>query len=247
MRSSAWRRCKAVSVPINSCADHLCSLRPNHPSAPLLWPTLRCSGFFFAGMVRVVGCMKSVLTVCVWTMWLPTDLLKNKSRPEHAANEAVAWVESERAMREKLKKEREARELKEKQEVSYPITYPIHIDYRALAFPGARLHGRPALVCVVPRRLISSVPVAHTLFPLLTLFSRPIARRTEEGAAQEGEGGRRTQEARRGRGCTQGRRAGRCPPHPDCSRSSPASSRSCRRGAGAAGSGSRGRQGELDC
>ena len=85
-------------------------MRLNHPSAPLLWPTLCCSGFFFAGMVRVVGCMKSVLTVCVWTMWLPTDLLKNKSRPEHAANEAVAWVESERAMREKLKKEREARE-----------------------------------------------------------------------------------------------------------------------------------------
>ncbi|KAI0743669.1 hypothetical protein C8Q80DRAFT_855592 [Daedaleopsis nitida] len=44
------------------------------------------------------------------------DLLKNKSRPEMAAEEAAGWVESERAMREKLKKEREARELKEKQE-----------------------------------------------------------------------------------------------------------------------------------
>ena len=55
-----------------------------------------------------------------------TDLLKNKSRPETAANDAAAWVESERALREKLKKEREARELKEKQEVSYPI----QIDYR---------------------------------------------------------------------------------------------------------------------
>ena len=55
-----------------------------------------------------------------------TDLLKNKSRPETAANDAAARVESERALREKLKKEREARELKEKQEVSYPI----QIDYR---------------------------------------------------------------------------------------------------------------------
>lgn len=55
-----------------------------------------------------------------------TDLLKNKSRPEAAAQEAAAWVQSERAMREKLKREREARELKEKLEVSYPI----QIDYR---------------------------------------------------------------------------------------------------------------------
>ncbi|KAH9895216.1 hypothetical protein C8Q73DRAFT_790378 [Cubamyces lactineus] len=43
-------------------------------------------------------------------------LLKNKSRPEAAAQEAAAWVESERALRERLKKEREARELKEKLE-----------------------------------------------------------------------------------------------------------------------------------
>ncbi|KAM5533749.1 hypothetical protein V8D89_012622 [Ganoderma adspersum] len=43
-------------------------------------------------------------------------LLKNKSRPEAAANSAGEWVESERAMREKLAKERQARELKEKLE-----------------------------------------------------------------------------------------------------------------------------------
>lgn len=46
------------------------------------------------------------------------DLLKNKSRPEAAANEAAGWVTSERELREKLRKEREARELKEKEEVS---------------------------------------------------------------------------------------------------------------------------------
>ncbi|KZT71661.1 P-loop containing nucleoside triphosphate hydrolase protein [Daedalea quercina L-15889] len=43
-------------------------------------------------------------------------LLKNKSRPEAAADEAAAWVVSEREMRERLRKEREARELKEKVE-----------------------------------------------------------------------------------------------------------------------------------
>ncbi|PIL36297.1 transporter [Ganoderma sinense ZZ0214-1] len=43
-------------------------------------------------------------------------LLKNKSRPEAAANSAGEWVESERAMREKLAKEQQARELKEKRE-----------------------------------------------------------------------------------------------------------------------------------
>ena len=63
-----------------------------------------------------------------------TDLLKNKSRPEAAAAEAGRWVIDERALKEKLKKEREARELKEKQEVSYPI----QIDYRpSLSGPGA--------------------------------------------------------------------------------------------------------------
>lgn len=43
-------------------------------------------------------------------------LLKNKSRPEAAAEEAAGWVVSEREMRERLRKEREARELKEKLE-----------------------------------------------------------------------------------------------------------------------------------
>lgn len=54
------------------------------------------------------------------------DLLKNKSRPEAAATEAAAWVVSEREMRERLRKEREARELKEKLEVSFPRA---NIDY----------------------------------------------------------------------------------------------------------------------
>lgn len=46
------------------------------------------------------------------------DLLKNKSQPEAAANGAAAWVISERELRERLRKEKEARELKEKLDVS---------------------------------------------------------------------------------------------------------------------------------
>jgi chaperone BCS1 len=37
-------------------------------------------------------------------------LLKNKSRPENAAEGAAAWVITERVLREKLKKEREAKD-----------------------------------------------------------------------------------------------------------------------------------------
>ena len=46
-----------------------------------------------------------------------TDLLKNKSRPEAAAHGAAAWVISERELREKLRKEREARKAEEEREV----------------------------------------------------------------------------------------------------------------------------------
>ena len=51
-----------------------------------------------------------ILTSCI-------DLLKNKSRPEAAAEGAEDWVKSEREMRERLKREREAREIKEKLDV----------------------------------------------------------------------------------------------------------------------------------
>ncbi|TDL21625.1 hypothetical protein BD410DRAFT_804019 [Rickenella mellea] len=49
-----------------------------------------------------------------WLRIRRSHLLKNKSRPEAAAEGAAAWVVSEREMRERLKREREARELKEK-------------------------------------------------------------------------------------------------------------------------------------
>jgi mitochondrial chaperone BCS1 len=43
--------------------------------------------------------------------------LKNKSKPEEAANGVGAWVVSEREMKERLKREKEEREEKEKIEV----------------------------------------------------------------------------------------------------------------------------------
>lgn len=49
-------------------------------------------------------------------------LLKNKTRPEAAASEAAAWVVSEREMREKMKREKAAREAREKTEVSVYLT-----------------------------------------------------------------------------------------------------------------------------
>jgi hypothetical protein len=45
------------------------------------------------------------------------DLLKNKSRPESAADGAATWVITERELREKLKKEREAKERELEKEV----------------------------------------------------------------------------------------------------------------------------------
>jgi chaperone BCS1 len=47
------------------------------------------------------------------------DLLKNKSQPDAAANGAAEWVISERQMRERLLREKEERELKEKAEVCF--------------------------------------------------------------------------------------------------------------------------------
>ena len=57
-------------------------------------------------------------TVTVADTYIPSaDLLKNKSRPEAAAEGAAAWVISERELREKLKKEREAKERELEKEV----------------------------------------------------------------------------------------------------------------------------------
>jgi hypothetical protein len=57
------------------------------------------------------------------------DLLKNKSRPEAAAEGAAAWVISERELREKLKREREAKERELEKEVR--LVRPVITDIRA--------------------------------------------------------------------------------------------------------------------
>jgi len=49
------------------------------------------------------------------------DLLWNKSNPEGAADRTAAWVISKRELWDRLNKEKEARELKEKLKVSDDI------------------------------------------------------------------------------------------------------------------------------
>lgn len=70
------------------------------------------SSFFF--LASVLNCNCAAADNC----FLPLpDLLKNKSRPEAASDGAAEWVKSEREMRERLEREREAREVKEKADV----------------------------------------------------------------------------------------------------------------------------------
>jgi hypothetical protein len=69
--------------------------------------------------------------VAVADTYIPSaDLLKNKSRPESAAEGAAAWVIAERELREKLKKEREAKERELEKEVR--LCQSVVIDIRAL-------------------------------------------------------------------------------------------------------------------
>ena len=52
-------------------------------------------------------------------MILLIDLLKHKAQPEAAANGVEAWVKSEREMRERLQREKDAREVREQALVSF--------------------------------------------------------------------------------------------------------------------------------
>ena len=52
-------------------------------------------------------------------MFLVADLLKHKAQPEAAANGVEAWVKSEREMRERLQREKDAREVREQALVSF--------------------------------------------------------------------------------------------------------------------------------
>jgi len=48
-------------------------------------------------------------------------LLKNKSQPEVAANDAAKWVVTEKEMQERLKREKEEKDAKDKIEVKTSV------------------------------------------------------------------------------------------------------------------------------
>ena len=54
------------------------------------------------------------------------DLLKYKAQPDAAANGVEDWVVSEREMRERLKREKEAREVREKALVCIPFSFSLN-------------------------------------------------------------------------------------------------------------------------
>ena len=99
--------CKAVSIRISSG----CGLISASDHTPLWYYSLNDSGLTSVVVVRGGA-------AAVAYMYVPfADLLKNKSRPETAAEGAAAWVVAERELREKLKKEREAKERELEKEV----------------------------------------------------------------------------------------------------------------------------------
>ena len=64
------------------------------------------------------------------------DLLKHKAQPEAAANGVEAWVKSEREMRERLQREKDAREVREQALVSFfllIVLYMLMIKTKKLA------------------------------------------------------------------------------------------------------------------
>ena len=56
------------------------------------------------------------------------DLLKHKAQPEAAANGVESWVKSEREMRERLQREKDAREVREQALVSlFSFSLPLSL------------------------------------------------------------------------------------------------------------------------
>jgi len=94
-------------------------------------------------------------------------LLKNKSQPESAANDAAAWVISEREMRERLRREQDAREAKERLDVSLICTTDINQDHSYFlisARKGARSMPRRRKRKLSWRRRSSSLPASSCSF-----------------------------------------------------------------------------------
>ena len=57
-------------------------------------------------------------------------MLKHKAQPEAAANGVEAWVKSEREMRERLQREKDAREVREQALVGFFSSFFIIISFK---------------------------------------------------------------------------------------------------------------------
>ena len=68
--------------------------------------------FIFLGGVTFFGMFIDYMILLI-------DLLKHKAQPEAAANGVESWVKSEREMRERLQREKDAREVREQALVSF--------------------------------------------------------------------------------------------------------------------------------
>ena len=64
------------------------------------------------------------------------DLLKHKAQPEAAANGVEAWVKSEREMRERLQREKDAREVREQALVGFFFFPPLYFLNLLMTIPN---------------------------------------------------------------------------------------------------------------
>lgn len=101
MRASASPHYKAVSIRISFGCGLIIASDHTHPY----------------DITYLTAPVRGGIATIADTYVRSADLLKNKSRPEAAAEGAASWVISEREMREKLKKEREAKERELEKEV----------------------------------------------------------------------------------------------------------------------------------
>jgi hypothetical protein len=87
------------------------------------------------------GCESLLLSNCRLSNSV-TDLLKHKAQPEAAANGIEAWVQAEREMKERLQKEKEARETREKALVWLQIVTMFRINMFSSERSVGRKHRR---------------------------------------------------------------------------------------------------------
>jgi len=104
MRASASPHYKAVSIRISFGCGLIIASDRTHP-------------YDITYLTTPAFVVRDGIVTFADTYVRSADLLKNKSRPEAAAEGAAAWVITERQLREKLKKEREQKERELEKEV----------------------------------------------------------------------------------------------------------------------------------